>query len=121
VSSVCPCPTELTDFGDGQGCLACRSDLDCPVSKVCVAYACAAGACLRTKTVGDDGQGRCTTKTCDPTTGYVHTANACAETRETGARWTQVTNPTDATGGRDRPERGERIKVGAIGLGVRSN
>jgi hypothetical protein len=46
VGGVCPCPRGQTDTGDGQGCLACRADSDCPgFGDPCLTVACAAGAC----------------------------------------------------------------------------
>jgi hypothetical protein len=47
VGRVCPCPRGQTDTGDGQGCLACRADEDCPPTgdseliAICAASACA--------------------------------------------------------------------------------
>jgi hypothetical protein len=35
VAGVCPCPRGQTDTGDGLGCLACRSDADCPAPAIC--------------------------------------------------------------------------------------
>ena len=77
IGGVCPCPAGQSDAGDGRGCLACRDDDECPASDACTSYACVAGACAGTRTVCDDGTGRCTTKACDPATGCVCTPIDC--------------------------------------------
>jgi hypothetical protein len=77
---TCPCPRGQIDTGDGQGCLACRGDADCPSPQVCLAGACgceaprvllANGSCAYPCTIDDECAAICggSFYFCDPVEG----------------------------------------------------
>jgi hypothetical protein len=48
VNGAFPCPSGLTDTGDGLGCLACRADADCASPNPCATNTCQVGTCSST-------------------------------------------------------------------------